>query len=125
MNRLLASMFSVLLVVTSAEGADKAKSDLPNYPKQRTINVALRQLTEAQELIKGGKGTADAIACLKKAEGVLSKDSGNDHGSFKETAHRLSGQAAKDLEKGLTDKALHNIEEAIEAAHKAAKTKAN
>ncbi len=127
MNRILTLAFSLLLiVVTGAEGADKTKSsELPSYPHQRTINVALRQLTEAQELIKGGKGIADAIACLKKAEDVLSKDKGNDHGSFKETAHRLSGQAAKSLEKSLTDKAAHEIEEAIEAAHKAAKAKAN
>jgi hypothetical protein len=67
----------------------------------------------------------DAIIYLKKAEIELSKDKGNKHGSFKESAHRLSGQAAKDLENGLSDKALHNIEEAIEATHKAGKAGEN
>lgn len=127
MNRIFALVLSVLLiVVTCATGADNSKSDLPSYPHQRTINAALRQLTEAQKLIKGSdKEIAEAIVYLKKAEGQLSKDKGNAHGSFKETAHRLSGQAAKSLEKGLTDKAAHEIEEAIEAAHKAAKAKAD
>ncbi len=131
MSRIFTLLVSALLiVVTCAAGADKSKSPkspkLPEYPKQGNINSALKHLAKAQELAKGsGKEVADAIIWLKKAEDQLSKDKGNTHGSFKETAHRLSGQAAKNLEKGLTDKAAHEIEEAIEAAHKAAKAKAD
>jgi hypothetical protein len=126
MNRILTLAVSVLLiVVTCAAGADKSKSKspkLPEYPKQKNINAALRQLESAQKLAKGsGKEVADAIVHLKKAENQLSKDRGNRHGSFKESAHRLSGQAVKDLEAGNSDKALHNIEEAIAATHKAGK----
>ncbi len=126
MNRIFTLAVSVLLiVVTCAAGADKSKSKspkLPEYPKQVRINAALKHLAKAKELAKGsGKEVADAIVWLKKAEIQLSKDKGNKHGSFKESAHRLSGQAAKDLENGLSDKALHNIEEAIEATHKAGK----
>jgi len=126
MNRIFTLLVSALLIVgTSAEGADKSKSPkLPEYPKQQNINVALKHLAKAQALAKGsGKEVADAIVWLKKAEIQLSKDKGNKHGSFKESAHRLSGQAAKDLENGLTDKAMHNIEEAIAATHKAGKAK--
>lgn len=128
MNRILASVFSVLLiVVTCAEGADKPKSPkLPEYPGQPNINTALNHLTKARQAAKGtGKEVADAIVWLKKAETVLAKDKGNKHGSFKESAHRLTGQAAKDLEKGLSEKALQNIEGAIEATHKAGKAGAN
>ncbi|MFN0076672.1 MAG: hypothetical protein ACKVY0_09370 [Prosthecobacter sp.] len=124
MNRIIAAVLSVLLiVVTCAAGADKSKSPkLPEYPKQKNINTALKQLAKAQELAKGsGKEVADALVWLKKAEIQLSKDRGNKHGSFKESAHRLTGQAAKDLEGGLSDKAMHNIEEAIAATHKAGK----
>ncbi|HBJ87009.1 MAG TPA: hypothetical protein DDZ88_24750 [Verrucomicrobiales bacterium] len=126
MNRIFTLAVSVLLiVVTCAAGADKSKSKSPKlteYPKQGTINAALKHLAKAQELAKGSaKEVADAVVCLKKAEIQLSKDKGNKHGSFKESAHRLSGQAAKDLENGLSDKALNNIEEAIAATHKAGK----
>lgn len=126
MNRILVLMISTLLFgVTYAAGADKPKSPkLPEFPKQRTINAALRQLTSARELAKGStKEVADAIVYLKKAEMNLAKDSGNKHGSFKESAHRLSGQAAKDLEKGLIEKATHNIEAAIKATIKAGEAK--
>lgn len=128
MNRILASVLSVLLIaVTCAAGADKPKSPkLPEYPGQPYINTALNHLTKARQLAKGtGKEVADAIVWLKKAEIVLAKDQGNKHGSFKESAHRLTGQAVKDLEKGLSDKALNNIEGAIEATHKAGKAGAN
>jgi|UniRef100_UPI0037847544 hypothetical protein len=130
MNRIFTLAVSVLLiVVTCASGADKSKSKstkLPEYPKQSRINGALKNLAKAQELAKGSaKEVGDAIIYLKKAEIELSKDKGNKHGSFKESAHRLSGQAAKDLENGLSDKALHNIEEAIEATHKAGKAGEN
>ena len=127
MNRIFTLAVSVLLiVVTCAAGADKKKSPkspkLPEYPKQSRINGALKNLAKAQELAKGSaKEMADAVIFLKKAEIQLSHDGKNKHGSFKESAHRLSGQAAKDLENGLSDKALHNIEEAIEATHKAGK----
>lgn len=126
MNRIFTLAVSVLLiVVTCAAGADKSKSKspkLPEYPKQPNINKALHHLAKAQKLAKGSaKEVADAIVWLKKAETQLAKDKSNRHGSFKESAHRLSGQAAKDLEKGLADKALHNIDEAIEATHKAGK----
>ncbi|MDZ4405421.1 hypothetical protein [Prosthecobacter sp.] len=124
MNRIFTLAVSVLLiVVTCAAGADKSKSPkLPDYPKQKNINAALKQLAKAKELAKGSaKEVADAVVYLKKAEIQLSKDRGNKHGSFKESAYRLSGQAAKDLENGLADKALHNIEEAIAATHKAGK----
>lgn len=126
MNRIFTLAVSVLLIaVTCAAGADKSKSKspkLPEYPKQGNINAALKHLAKAKELAKGsGKEVADAIVWLKKAEIQLSKDKGNKHGSFKESAHRLSGQAVKDLENGLSDKALGNIEEAIEATHKAGK----
>ena len=113
----------LLIAVTCAAGADKSQSKspkLPEYPKQRNINAALRQLASAQKLAKGsGQEVADAIVHLKKAEIQLSKDKGNKHGSFKESAHRLSGQAVKDLENGLSDRAQHNIEQAIKATHKA------
>jgi hypothetical protein len=126
MNRIFTLAVSVLLIaVTCAAGADKSKSKspkLPDYPGQPNINTALKQLASAQKLAKGsGKEVADAIVHLKKAEIQLSKDKGNKHGSFKESAHRLSSQAVKDLENGLSDKALHNIEEAIKATHKAGK----
>lgn len=128
MNRIFTLAVSVLLiVVTCAAGADKSKSPkLPEYPKQGTINAALKHLAKAQELAKGSaKEVADAIVFLKKAEIQLSKDKGNKHGSFKESAHRLSGQAVKDLENGFPDKALNNIKEAIEATHKAGKAGEN
>jgi phage I-like protein len=124
MNRIFNLAVSMLLIaVTCAAGADKSQSKspkLPEYPKQRNINAALRQLASAQKLAKGsGQEVADAIVHLKKAEIQLSKDKGNKHGSFKESAHRLSGQAVKDLENGLSDRAQHNIEQAIKATHKA------
>ncbi len=127
MNRIFTLLVSVLIiVVTCAAGADKSKSPnspkLPEYPKQQTINVALKHLAKAQELAKGSaKEVADAVVWLKKAEIQLSKDKGNKHGSFKESAHRLTGQAVKDLENGASNKAVHNIEEAIKATHKAGK----
>jgi hypothetical protein len=126
MNRIFTLAVSALLVVvTCAAGADKSKSKspkLPEYPKQQKINAALKNLGKAKELAKGSaKEVADAIVYLKKAEIQLAHDGKNKHGSFKESAHRLSGQAAKDLEQGLSDKALHNIDEAIEATHKAGK----
>jgi hypothetical protein len=128
MTRIPAFVFSVLvLFVPWVAGADKSDTSKPaSYQGQQTINTALRNLTNAQKLAKGtSEEVAKAIDHLNKAEFALRKDRGNKHGSFKETAHRLSGQAAKDLAKGLTDKALHNIEEAIEAAHKAGKAKEN
>jgi hypothetical protein len=128
MNRISALVFSVLLMIaTGAAGADKSASSKPaSYQGQRTINSALKHLTNAQKLAKGSSAeVAEAIEHLKKAEFSLRKDTGNKHGSFKEASHRLTGQAAKDLEKGLRDKAMHNIEEAIEAANKAGKAKEN
>lgn len=127
MNRIYSLALSTLLVATTcALGADKSKSPkspkLPEYPHQPNVNTALKHLGKAQELAKGsGKEVADAIVYLKKAQ-IAMEGASKKKGSFKATAVRLSGQAAKDLENGLTDKAAHNIEEALEAVHKAGQT---
>lgn len=112
-----------LFMIAAAPGADKSKKSptLPAYPHQRNINIALKQLTNAQKKAgSGGSEQADAVIHLKKAEIALD-GAKNNKGSFLATAHRLTGQAIRHLEKGEVDTANHEIAEAIEAVHKAGK----
>lgn len=89
------------------------------FPHQPNINIALKELADAQKAIAGSGGKpGDALMHLRQAHTVLEKSS-NNKGSFRATAIRLTGQAVNHLEKGETDKAVHEIAEAVEAVNKA------
>lgn len=114
MNRLLAFVTIFILAVFSATAAEKPS--LPHYPGQPKINVALKQLTDAQEKI--ATNAKEAGEHLQKATDSL-EGAIKDKGSFRATAIRTTNQAIKYLEKGETEKAVHEIEEAIKATKKA------
>lgn len=106
-----------------AEAAPDAKKlpELPLYPNQPYINASLKNLDAAKaELAKSTTDYSAAIIYLQKAE-ISLKGAVKDKGSFRLTAIRVNSQAIKDLEKKNLPKALHNIDEAIEACHKAGK----
>ena len=106
----------VFLGVSTVPAADDKSEKLPHYDKQPSINAAIKQLTEAQKTIATDR--AATMEHLDKATNSL-EHAIKDKGSFRATAIRLSKQAAKHLENGDADTALHEITEALEAANKA------
>lgn len=112
----LTAVSSALLLL--AISASNAAPKVPEYPKQPYINTALKQLGEARE--KTPTNPTEALAHLNKASIALDRPM-NSKGSFANTAKRLTDQAIKHLEKGEADTAMREINEAIEATHKAGK----
>ncbi len=106
------SFFFVSAITTGAE------PKVPEYPKQPYINTALKQLGEARE--KAPANPTEALAHLNKASIALDRRM-DGKGSFANTAKRLTDQAIKHLEKGEADTAMKEINDAIEATHKAGK----
>jgi hypothetical protein len=112
--KILPVVFTILLSALSLAAADK--SEKGNFGGQEKLNNAIKQLSEAQKsAATDSKGAADH---LRKASGLL-VHTRKDKGSFRATAIRLTDQAVNHLEKGDQATALHEINEALEAANKA------
>lgn len=107
-----------LVAITSAVGADAAPAAYPHQPK---INAALKKLAEAQKLLASNK--TEAIFALQEAETSLGRASHN-KGTYVNMAERLTGQAIRHLQGDDAATAYKEIDQAIDAAHKAGKTAA-
>lgn len=95
------------------------RADEPKYPGQPHINAALRQLAEAQKILAKGDGDLNEAATkVKEAHDALQTSVVN-KGTYRVTAIRLTERAAKHLEKGDKDSAVHEIQEAVENTDKA------
>jgi hypothetical protein len=113
---------AALLLLATAGGAAEKSPPAPVYPGQPSINAAVKQLTEAQT--KAPNDQAEALSHLRKALRSL-EAAIKDKGSFRATSIRLTKQAIRHLEKGESDTALHEIEEALENANRAGKAGSN
>lgn len=112
----------VTFLLTCILSLGSALAEEPAFPGQPNINIALKKLTEAQEILNLGTGKpAEAAAKLQEAQGALEKASKN-KGSYRQSAIRLVGQAVKHLDKGDVDTAKHEITEALENVNKAGQT---
>jgi hypothetical protein len=113
-------VFSFLPLLTTSPAADSPAAS-PAYPGQPKINAALKKLAQAQKLI--ATSLPEAIFALQDAEKSLSQAS-HDKGTFAQMAERLTGQAIRHLQKDDAATAYKEIDQAIDAAHKAGKTAA-
>ena len=102
---------SLLFVASSGLAGDP-----PPFPGQPKINATLKNLHEAKDKATGD--SAGALNNLHAAEMDVAHASHN-KGTFQNLAKGLIDQAEHYLEKGDVEKAVHKIDEAIDAVTKA------
>jgi hypothetical protein len=113
----LPSIITVLLAASIVFAASSVRAgDPPPFPGQPRINTALKNLHDAKD--KAAGDSAGALNNLHAAEMAVAHASHN-KGTFQILAKGLITQAGHYLETGDLDKALHKIDEAIDAVTKA------
>jgi hypothetical protein len=115
----LSALLILTFTLTLAIGPGLLAKDPPPFPGQPHLNAALKHLGAAKE-----KASTDANAALNDLQAAASTLAHAIHnkGTYQNIARERTAQAIQYLQDGDAEKALHKIDEAIDAVNHGGET---